>query len=135
MKLPDLIVNKEVFPGPGFAIRVDGEVTRNKVAIVRKSTEIIKEVMLKNGLDKTGVMAFAVYIGVKSSGVKGDMHFTNDYAIIVRVVETKNLLTANFSKKIFPYLDEISSRIIKETGAGKVLYDITNKPPSTIDWQ
>ncbi|MBI2103531.1 glutamine-hydrolyzing GMP synthase [Candidatus Woesebacteria bacterium] len=135
LKLPDSIVNKEVFPGPGFAIRVDGEVTREKVAVVRKSTEIIKEAMLKNGLDKTGVMAFAVYINVRSSGVKGDMHFTNDYAVVVRVVETKNLLTANFSKKIFPYLDEISSKIIKETGAGKVLYDVTNKPPSTIDWQ
>jgi len=135
LKLPDSIVNKEVFPGPGFAIRVDGEVTKEKVAIVRKSTEIIKEVILKNGLDKTGVMAFAVYIDVRSSGVKGDMHFTNNYAIVVRVVETKNLLTANFSEKIFPYLDEISSRIIRETGAGKVLYDITNKPPSTIDWQ
>lgn len=129
------MVNKEVFPGPGFAIRVDGEVTSEKVAIVRKSTEIVKEVISRNGLDKTGVMAFAVYINVKSSGVKGDMHFTNDYAIVVRVIETKNLLTANFSKKICPYLGEISNRITKETGTGKVLYDITNKPPSTIDWQ
>ncbi|PIR80214.1 MAG: glutamine-hydrolyzing GMP synthase [Candidatus Levybacteria bacterium CG10_big_fil_rev_8_21_14_0_10_35_13] len=135
LQLPDSIVNKEVFPGPGFAIRVDGEVTREKVAIVRKSTEIIKDVLSKNGLDKTGVMAFAIYINVKSSGIKGDMRFTNEYAIVVRVVETKNLLTANFSKKIFPYLEEISNRITKDTSTGKVLYDITNKPPSTIDWQ
>ncbi|MEK7497340.1 MAG: hypothetical protein AAB656_00280 [Patescibacteria group bacterium] len=135
LKLPDSVINKEVFPGPGFAIRVDGEVTREKVEIVRKSTEIIKEIISRNNLDKIGVMAFAVYVNIRSSGVKGDMYFTNDYTLVVRMIETKNLLTANFSKRIFPYLDEISSRIIKETGTGKVLYDITNKPPSTIDWQ
>lgn len=135
LKLPDFIVKKQVFPGPGFAIRIDGEVTRKKVEIVRKSTEIINEVMKKRGLKKENTMAFAVYINAASSGIKGDLRFENDYAIVIRVVETKNLLTANFSKKIFPYLDEISTRVIKETRTGKVLYDITNKPPSTIDWQ
>lgn len=135
LKLPDSIVKKQVFPGPGFAIRIEGEVTKEKVEIVRKSTEIINEVMAKKGLKKENTMAFAVYINATSSGIKGDQRFKNNYALVVRVVETTNLLTANFSKKIFPYLEEISTRIIKETGAGKVLYDITNKPPSTIDWQ
>jgi len=134
LKLPVSFVQRPVFPGPGFAIRVDGEVTREKIEIVRKSTEIIQEVMIQHRLNKN-FMGFGIYINAKSSGVKGDMRFTNDYAIVVRVIETSNLLTANFSKKIFPYLEEISNRIIKETGTGKVVYDITNKPPSTIDWQ
>lgn len=133
--LPKSLANKQVFPGPGFAIRIEGEVDKEKVAIVRKSTEIIEEIILKHKLARNNLMAFAVYINVKSSGIKGDMKITNNFAIVIRVVETVNLLTANFSEKIYPYLGEISSRIIKETGAGKVLYDITNKPPSTIDWQ
>jgi len=134
LKLPVSFIERPVFPGPGFAIRVEGEVTKGKIAVVRKSTEIIQEVLTTHGLNK-GFMGFAVYINAKSTGVKGDMRFTNDYAIVIRIVETLNLLTANFSKKVFPYLEEISGRIIKETGTGKVLYDITNKPPSTIDWQ
>lgn len=134
LKLPNLIVEKAVFPGPGYAIRVEGIVTPEKIKIVRRCTEIINEVMLANGLTKD-FMCFAIYIDVKSSGIKGDMRVTNDHAIVVRIVETSNLLTANFSKKAFPYLEEISNRIIKETNTGKVLYDITNKPPSTIDWQ
>lgn len=135
LELPEFLVNKQVFPGPGFAIRIDGEVTRGKVAIVRRSMEIIEGVISKHNLRRNNMMAFAVYVDVKSSGIKGDMKFTNDYAIVIRVVETTNLLTANFSEKIYPYLGEISNKIIKETGAGKVLYDVTNKPPSTIDWQ
>lgn len=133
--LPRSLVNKQVFPGPGFAIRIDGEVDKEKVAIVRKSTEIIEETLLKHKLARNSLMAFAIYIDVKSSGIRGDMKITNNFAIVIRVVETVNLLTANFSEKIYPYLGEISSRIIKETGAGRILYDITNKPPSTIDWQ
>lgn len=135
MGLPDEVIYRPVFPGPGFALRVDGVVTQEKVAIVRASTEIIEEVIREHGLAAGNFMAFAIYINARSSGIRGDMRFTNDGAIIVRAVETVNLLTARFSEKIFPCLEEISSRITKRTGVGKVLYDITNKPPSTIDWQ
>lgn len=135
LKLPESLIDKQVFPGPGFAIRIDGEVGKEKVAIVRRSTEIIEETVSKHKLARNNLMAFAVYINVKSSGIKGDMKITNNFAIVIRAVETVNLLTANFSEKIYPYLGEISSRIIKKTGAGKVLYDLTSKPPSTIDWQ
>lgn len=132
--LPGFLVDKEVFPGPGYAIRIGGEVTKEKVEVVRRSTELIEEVILEHDLERRDMMAFAVYIEVESSGVRGDKRFVNDYAIVIRVVETANLLTANFSESIYPYLGEMANKIIKETGAGKVLYDVTNKPPSTIDW-
>src|SRR5258708_7182769 len=132
---PEPIVHKTAFPGPGFALRVDGEVTPDKVEIVRQCTDIIETVLADSDLDTRDVMGFAVYIEVKSSGIKGDSRVTNEYAIVVRIVETKNLMTANFSQRFFPLLADISNRITQMTGCGKVLYDITNKPPSTIDWQ
>ena len=80
-------------------------------------------------------MAFAILINVSSLGVKGDKKVKNKYAIVVRVVESKNSLTANFSESVYPFLNEISSRIVKETDVGRIVYDITNKPPATIEWQ
>jgi len=135
LDLPKQVVNKKVFPGPGFALRVDGEVREWKVGLVRKCTRIIEEVISQNTIDSEKLMAFAILINVDSSSIKGDEQVKNKNAIVVRIVETKNLMTANFSQKVYPYLEEISNRIIKETNTGKVLYDITNKPPSTIDWQ
>lgn len=135
LDLPKWAVEKKVFPGPGFAIRVDGEVTREKVNIVRRSTEIVEEIISKSNISNKIWMAFTILIEVPSLGVKGDERVENKNAIVIRVVESKNSMTAEFSKLVFPYLAEISKRIIEEVGAGRVVYDITNKPPATIEWQ
>ncbi len=135
LNLPLEVVEKKVFPGPGFAIRVDGVVIREKVEIVKKCTKIIEDILFSSNVKSKIWMAFAILINVSSLGVKGDKKIKNKYAIVVRVVESKNSLTANFSESVYPFLNEISSRIVKETDVGRVVYDITNKPPATIEWQ
>ncbi len=135
MKLPERVVNKKVFPGPGFAIRVDGVVDREKVALVRKCTKIVEDVIFNSEINSKIWMAFAILIEVDSLGVKGDERVENKYAIVLRIVESKNSMTVNFSQSAYPFLEEISSRIVKETEIGRVVYDITNKPPATIEWQ
>lgn len=133
--LPSWAVQKKVFPGPGFAIRVQGEVTSEKVALVRKATKIIEEVINNSKIRNKIWMAFAILIDVPSLGVKGDEHVENKHAIVVRVVESENSMTANFSRVVMPYLPEISKRITDELDMGRVVYDITDKPPATIEWQ
>lgn len=135
LKLPSWIVQKKVFPGPGFAIRVQGEVTPEKVLIVRKATKIIEDIINNSKVKNEIWMAFAILINVPSLGVKGDEHVNNDHAIVVRIVESKNSMTANFSRIAMPYLSEISRRITDELEIGRVVYDITDKPPATIEWQ
>lgn len=135
LNLPLEVVDKKVFPGPGFAIRIDGIVTRERVEIVKKCTRIIEDILFSSNVKSKLWMAFAILINVSSLGVKGDKKIKNKYAIVVRVVESKNSLTANFSEYAYPFLNEISSRIVKETDVGRVVYDITNKPPATIEWQ
>ena len=135
LNLPLEVVEKKVFPGPGFAIRIDGVVTRERVEVVRKCTKIIEDILFSSNVKSKIWMAFAILINVSSLGVKGDKKVKNKYAIVVRVVESKNSLTANFSEAVYPFLSEISSRIVKETDVGRIVYDITNKPPATIEWQ
>lgn len=133
--LSDKVVSKKVFPGPGFAIRVDGEVNREKVALVRKCTKIVEDIIYNSEINSKIWMAFAILIEVDSLGVKGDERVENKYAIVIRIIESKNSMTVNFSQNAYPYLEEISGRIVKETEIGRVVYDITNKPPATIEWQ
>ena len=133
--LSENIVRKKVFPGPGFAIRVQNEVTKPKVAIVKKATKIIEDVIYNAPIKNEIWMAFAILINVPSLGVKGDHRYENKHALVVRVVESKNSMTAEFSKKVFPYLAEISKKITDELEVGRVVYDITDKPPATIEWQ
>lgn len=135
LELPDRVVNKKVFPGPGFAIRVQGVVTRRKVNLVKRCTRIVESVIYGSKISNDIWMAFAILISVPSLGVKGDERVENNIAVVVRIVESSNSMTVNFSKKAYPYLQEISSRIVKETNIGRVVYDITNKPPATIEWQ
>ncbi len=135
MKLSEKVVRKKVFPGPGFAIRVQGVVTRNKVNLVKKCTKIIEEIIYDSKISNDIWMAFAILIDVPSLGVKGDKRIENKHAVVVRIIESTNSMTVNFSQKAFPYLSEISNRIVKETTIGRVVYDITNKPPATIEWQ
>lgn len=135
LDLPLNIVNKKVFPGPGFAIRVDGEVTKEKVSIVRKATEIVSEVVERSSVSNQIWMAFAILANARSLGVKGDNRVWNEFCVVVRIIESKNSMTANFSRLAMSLLPEISKRIISETTVGRVVYDITDKPPATIEWQ
>jgi GMP synthase (glutamine-hydrolysing) len=134
-RLPDAVVHKKVFPGPGFAIRVQGEVTRERVALVRESTEIVEDVINRSPVSRDVWMAFSILVDVPSLGVKGDRHVKNEQAIVIRAVESSNSMTANFSQSVFPYLAEISKRITDRMDIGRVVYDITDKPPATIEWQ
>lgn len=135
LDLPSWVVQKKVFPGPGFAIRVQGEVTSEKVDLVRKATKIIEDIINNSEIKNKIWMAFAILIDVPSLGVKGDEHVENRHAIVVRVVESENSMTANFSRIVMPFLPEISKRITDELDIGRVVYDITDKPPATIEWQ
>lgn len=133
--LPEWVIRRKVFPGPGFAIRVQGETTPEKVEIVRKATKIIEDVLKEVDIFDKPWMAFAILIYVPSLGIKGDKRQEYQQAIVVRIVESKNSMTANFSRKVFPCLEKISRRITNETNIGRVVYDITDKPPATIEWQ
>lgn len=133
--LPHWAVTRKVFPGPGFAIRVQGIATPEKVNLVRAATKIIEGVIDSTRIRDEIWMAFAILIDVPSLGIKGDQRVNNEHALVIRIVESTNSLTAQFSRKALPYLSEISRRITDELDVGRVIYDITDKPPATIEWQ
>ncbi|MFN3527840.1 MAG: GMP synthase (glutamine-hydrolyzing), partial [Candidatus Altarchaeaceae archaeon] len=135
LNLDDEIIHRHVFPGPGFAIRIIGEVTEEKAEIVRKATYIIEEELKKENLYDKVWMAFAVLLPIKSVGIQGDSR-TYKYPIVVRIVESKDAMTANFAKIDFKILERISTRITNEIPeVNRVVYDITNKPPGTMEWE
>lgn len=129
------ITERHVFPGPGLAIRIIGEVTLEKAEIVRKAGHIIEEELKTANLYNKVWMAFAVLLPIKSVGVQGDSR-TYKYPIVVRIIESKDAMTANFSKIPYEILEKISTRITNEISeVNRVVYDISNKPPSTMEWE
>lgn len=133
--LPKELIKRHVFPGPGLAIRVAGEVTPKKVAIVRKASYIVEEELKKANLYDKVWMGFAILLPVKSVGIQGDAR-TYKYAVVVRIVCSEDAMTANFAKLPFSVLERISTRITNEIAeVNRVLYDITNKPPATMEWE
>ncbi len=129
------MVNRHPFPGPGLGIRVIGEVTEEKVAILQEADAIFIEELLKNDLYDQVSQAFVTLLPVKTVGVMGDQR-TYEYVAAVRSVNTKDFMTAVFSRLDFDFLDNVASRIINEVkGINRVVYDITSKPPGTIEWE
>ncbi|MFC6442901.1 glutamine-hydrolyzing GMP synthase [Paenalcaligenes hermetiae] len=133
--LPDVMVWRHPFPGPGLAVRVLGEVTRPQLDLLRDADEVLLEEIVANGLYRKTSQVFAVLLPVKSVGVMGDGR-THEQVIAVRAVETQDFMTADWARIPFDVLATISSRIINEVrGVNRVVYDISSKPPATIEWE
>lgn len=133
--LPKEITERHVFPGPGLAIRIVGEVTPEKVGIVRKASHIIEQELKKNKLYNKVWMGFAVLLSIKNVGIQGDQR-TYRYPIVVRIIQSKDAMTANYAKTPYKTLEKISTRIVNEIKqVNRVVYDITNKPPATMEWE
>ena len=133
--LPPALVWRQPFPGPGLAVRVVGEVTRERLEILRKADEIVLDEIRRAELYRKVGQSFAVLLPVTSVGVMGDER-TAEHVIAVRAVETKDYMTADWARLPFDVLARISNRIINEVkGVNRVVYDISSKPPSTIEWE
>ena len=133
--LAEVLINRQPFPGPGLAIRIIGEVTKEKLGILKDADYIFREEIEKAGLSGEIGQCFAVLTSVRSVGVMGDFR-TYDYTLALRAVTTNDFMTADFAKIPYPLLEKVSSRIVGEvSNINRVVYDITTKPPATIEWE
>lgn len=133
--MPDSIVWRQPFPGPGLGIRILGEITEEKIHIVRESDAILREEIAKNGLERDIWQYFTVLPGVRSVGVMGDGR-TYDYMVGIRAVNSIDGMTSEFAEIPWDILGHISKRIVNEVPhVNRVVYDITGKPPATIEWE
>jgi GMP synthase (glutamine-hydrolysing) len=133
--LPDSLVWRHPFPGPGLAVRCLGAVTEEKLKILRDADRIVVSEILAAGWYRETSQAFAVLLPVQSVGVMGDAR-TYENTIAVRCVKTDDFMTADWSHLPYELLAKISSRIINEVrGVNRVVYDISSKPPATIEWE
>ena len=129
------IVMRQPFPGPGLGIRIIGEITREKLDILREADYILRQEIALAGLDKDIWQYFAVLTDLRSVGVMGDKR-TYDYTLGIRAVTSVDAMTADFARIPYEILAKISSRIVGEVkGINRVVYDITTKPPATIEWE
>ncbi|HLM62977.1 MAG TPA: glutamine-hydrolyzing GMP synthase [Acidimicrobiales bacterium] len=133
--LPEEIVWRQPFPGPGLAVRIIGDVTPDKVAMLQHADHIVREELRRAGLEREIWQAFAVLPDIRSVGVMGDER-TYAHPIIVRAVTSEDAMTADWARLPYDVLETLSSRIINEVpGINRVAYDITSKPPGTIEWE
>ena len=133
--IPENLVFRQPFPGPGLAIRIIGDITDDKLNILKDADSIFREEIANSGLNKSINQYFAVLTNLKSVGVMGDER-TYDYTIALRAVETTDFMTGVWSKIPYEVLEKVSSRIVNEVKhVNRVVYDITSKPPATIEWE
>lgn len=133
--LPEFLVYRQPFPGPGLAIRVIGDITEDKLNILKDADYIFREEIANAKLDRNINQYFAVLTNIRSVGVMGDER-TYDYTIALRAVDTSDFMTAKWSKIPYEVLETVSSRIVNEVKhVNRVVYDITGKPPATIEWE
>ncbi|MCX7614808.1 MAG: GMP synthase (glutamine-hydrolyzing), partial [Clostridiales bacterium] len=133
--LPETLVWRQPFPGPGLGIRVIGEVTEDKLEILREADAIFREEIALAGLDRSINQYFAVITDMRSVGVMGDGR-TYDFTLALRGVTTSDFMTADWARIPYEVLDKCSVRIVNEVGhINRVVYDITSKPPATIEWE
>ncbi|WP_041586860.1 glutamine-hydrolyzing GMP synthase [Terriglobus saanensis] len=135
LKMPDEILDRQPFPGPGLAVRIVGEITPDRVALLQEADEIVVTEIKRAGLYGKLWQSFAVLLPVKSVGVMGDQR-TYAYTCAIRAVESEDGMTADWAPLPYEVLKTISSRIVNEIrGINRVVYDITSKPPGTIEWE
>lgn len=133
--LPDALVNRQPFPGPGLAIRIIGELDERKVSILQDADYIFREEIAKAGMDRDIHQYFAVLTNARTVGVMGDAR-TYDYVLALRGVTTTDFMTADFARIPYDVLEKISARIVNEVkNVNRVVYDITTKPPASIEWE
>ena len=133
--MPENLVFRQPFPGPGLAIRIIGDITEDKLNILKEADSIFREEIANAGLHKNINQYFAVLTNLKSVGVMGDER-TYDYTVALRAVETTDFMTGVWSKIPYEVLEKVSSRIVNEVNhVNRVVYDITSKPPATIEWE
>ena len=133
--LPDEIVMRQPFPGPGLGVRIIGEVTPETVGVLQAADLIVREELHSAGLEREIWQAFAVLPDIRSVGVMGDER-TYARPVIIRAVSSEDAMTADWARLPYDLLETMSSRIINEVdGVNRVAYDITSKPPGTIEWE
>jgi GMP synthase (glutamine-hydrolysing) len=133
--LPEDLIWRQPFPGPGLAIRIIGEITSRRLSILRNVDELLLEEIKKAGYYKKLWQSFAVLLPIKSVGVMGDQR-TYENIVAIRAVTSKDAMTADWARLPHKFLGRISNRIINEVkGVNRVVYDISSKPPSTIEWE
>ncbi len=133
--LPEEIVSRHPFPGPGLAIRILGDVTADKLNILRDADFIVRDEIKKWDMYHDFWQAFAVLLPVKSVGVMGDKR-TYAFPIVLRMITSEDGMTADWARTPYDLLEVLSNRIVNEVkGVNRVVYDITSKPPGTIEWE
>lgn len=133
--MPENMVYRQPFPGPGLGVRIIGDITREKISILQEADAIFREEMEKSDLNHEIGQYFAVLTNARSVGVMGDFR-TYDYTIALRAVSTNDFMTAEWTRIPYDILDTVSRRIVNEVkGVNRVVYDITSKPPATIEWE
>ncbi len=135
LNIPQSMIDRQPFPGPGLAIRVIGTITKEKLDLVRKSDAILHEVIAEHNLNQSIWQYFTVLTPVKTVGVMGDQR-TYEHVLVIRAVTSNDGMTADWAKIPHSVLDQLSRRIVNEvSGINRVVYDITSKPPGTIEWE